>query len=218
MDYEHAAAIPEVFVTAHEAMIHLGRLQPGESVLIHAAAGGVGSSAVQLASALGARVFATTEAAKLDRVHALGTDVGIDYQTQDFANVVQEQTEGKGVDVIVDFIGAPYFERNLASLNYGGRLVQVGIMGGAAGASIALDKVLYRHLQIIGTVMKSRTQDVKHAMVRRFRDRWLEHLGSGHLNPVLDSVFPLSAAADAHRRMESSQSIGKIILSMEDVA
>lgn len=218
MDYHHAAAIPEVFVTAHEAMIHLGRLQPGESVLIHAAAGGVGSAAVQLAGALGARVFATAEASKLGRVHALGADVGIDYQTQDFADVVREQTEGKGVDVIVDFIGAPYFERNVASLNYGGRLVQVGIMGGSAGASIALDKLLYRHLQIIGTVMKSRTQDVKHAMVRRFRDRWLEHFSGDHLTPVLDSVFPLSAAADAHRRMESGQSIGKIILSMEDVA
>jgi putative PIG3 family NAD(P)H quinone oxidoreductase len=214
IDYVQAAGIPEAFVTAHEAAFHLGRLDAGESILIHAAASGVGSAAVQLAHAAGARVFATASATKLDRVRDLGADVAIDYKTDDFAKVIERETGGKGVDVIVDFIGAPYFERNLASLNFGGRLIEVGLLGGAKGASLPLDRLLYRHLQIIGTVMKSRPQSVKQAMTQRFRDRWLHAFDDGTLVPVIDSEFPLADAAQAHRRMESSASIGKIILTM----
>jgi len=214
MDYVQAAGIPEAFVTAHEAAFHLGRLDAGESVLIHAAASGVGSAAVQLAHAAGARVFATASASKLDRVRGLGADVAIDYKTDDFAKTIERETDGKGVDVIVDFIGAPYFERNLASLDFGGRLVEVGLLGGAKGVSLPLDRLLYRHLQIIGTVMKSRPQRVKQAMTRRFRDRWLHAFDDGTLVPVIDRQFPLAEAAEAHRRMESSSGIGKIILTM----
>jgi putative PIG3 family NAD(P)H quinone oxidoreductase len=214
MDYVRAAGIPEVFVTAHEAAFHLGRLEAGESILIHAAAGGVGSAAVQLAHAAGARVFATAGGTKLDRLREFGADVAIDYKTDDFAQVIHRDTEGKGVDVIVDFVGAPYFERNLASLNFGGRLIEVGLLGGAKGASLPLDRLLYRHLQIIGTVMKSRPQSVKQAMTRRFRDRWLHAFDDGTLVPVIDSTFPLGEAVEAHRRMESSSSVGKIILTM----
>ena len=214
IDYVQAAGIPEAFVTAHEAAFHLGRLDAGESILIHAAASGVGSAAVQLARAAGARVFATASATKLDRVRDLGADVAIDYKADDFAKAIERETGGKGVDVIVDFIGAPYFERNLASLNFGGRLIEVGLLGGAKGASLPLDRLLYRHLQIIGTVMKSRPQSVKQAMTQRFRDRWLHAFDDGTLAPVIDSEFPLADAAQAHRRMESSASIGKIILTM----
>lgn len=214
MDYVRAAGIPEVFVTAHEAAFHLGRLDAGESILIHAAAGGVGSAAVQLAHAAGARVFATAGGTKLDRLRGFGADIAIDYKTEDFAEVIKRETDGKGVDVIVDFVGAPYFERNLASLDFGGRLVEVGLLGGAKGASLPLDRLLYRHLQIIGTVMKSRPQSVKQAMTQRFRDRWLHAFDDGTLVPVIDSQFPLAEAAQAHRRMESSSSVGKIILTM----
>ena len=214
LDMVHAAAIPEVFVTAHEALAHLAGLQQSETVLIHAAAGGVGSAAVQLAHAIGATVIATSTAEKLERVRSLGADVGIDYRTQDFAEAIATATNGKGVDVVIDFIGAPYLERNVRSLATGGRLVQVGIMGGSSGAAIPLDVVLYRHLRIMGTVMKSRPQEVKHAMVRRFRDRWSTALDREEVIPVIDSVFPLEQTADAHRRMESGQSFGKIILTM----
>ncbi|MGY3231518.1 NADPH2:quinone reductase [Luteibacter sp. HA06] len=214
LDYVQAAGIPEAFVTAHEAAFHLGRLEAGESILIHAAASGVGSAALQLARAAGARVFATASASKLDRVRALGADVAIDYKTDDFAKAIERETAGKGVDVIVDFIGAPYFERNIASLNFGGRLVEVGLLGGAKGATLPLDRLLYRHLQVIGTVMKSRPQSVKQAMTQRFRDRWLQAFDGGTLAPVIDSTFPLAQAAEAHRRMESSSSVGKIILTM----
>mgnify|MGYP003365136193 CR=1 FL=1 len=215
LDYVHAAAIPEVFVTAHEAMMHLARLTSGDSVLIHAAAGGVGSAAVQLAYATGATVYATTDSSKLQRVEHLGAEVAIDYKTQDFARVIAEKTNGKGVDVVIDFVGEPYFARNIASLAYGGRLVQVGILGGGGAVTIELEHILYRHLKIIGTVMKSRTQPEKHAMIKRFRDHWLSRFdGAGSLEPVVDSTFPLSRAADAHRRMESAENVGKIILTM----
>lgn len=216
LDYVHAAAIPEVFVTAHEALMHLARLKPGDSVLIHAAAGGVGSAAVQLAYATGATVYATTDGSKLSRVEHLGADVAIDYKNSDFAEVIASKTDGRGVDVIIDFVGEPYFARNLASLANGGRLIQVGILGGGGKVALELEHVLYRHLQIIGTVMKSRTPPEKHDMIKRFREHWLERFeGGGCLEPVVDSTFPLSRAADAHRRMESSENVGKIILTMQ---
>lgn len=219
IDYVHAAAIPEVFVTAHEALLHLGRLQRGDSVLIHAAAGGVGSAAVQLAYATGATIFATAEASKLERIVQLGVDHAIDYNAQDFSEVVASRTGKRGVDIVIDFVGAPYFSRNVASLANGGRLVQVGILGGGGDVSVALDQILYRHLQIIGTVMKSRDPREKHAMVRRFREHWLERFAGGPgLEPVVDSVFPLANAAAAHRRMESAVNVGKIILTMNENA
>ncbi|MDM0118444.1 NAD(P)H-quinone oxidoreductase [Variovorax arabinosiphilus] len=214
LDDVQAAAVPEVFVTAHEALVHLGRLEAGERVLIHAAAGGVGSAAVQLAHAIGAQVFASASGDKLDRVRAFGADVGIDHRAQDFAEVVAAETGGRGVDVVIDFVGAPYFERNVRALADGGRLVQVGVMGGTAGASMPIDRLLFGHLQIMGTVMKSRTPAVKQAMTRRFAQRWLAQFGSGELQPVIDTVWPLAQAADAHRRMESGLSVGKIVLSV----
>ncbi|WP_036113903.1 MULTISPECIES: NAD(P)H-quinone oxidoreductase [Luteibacter] len=214
LGYVEAAAIPEAFVTAHEAAFHLGRVESMDSILIHAGASGVGSAAIQLARAAGARVFATASGGKLDRVRGFGAGIAIDYRSDDFAEVVARETDKRGVDVIVDFIGAPYFERNLASLNHGGRLVQVGLLGGSNGATLPLDQLLYRHLQIIGTVMKSRPAAVKQAMTRRFRERWLHRFADGTLSPVVDSEYPLSQAAEAHRHMESGQSTGKIILTM----
>ncbi|KWT69921.1 MULTISPECIES: NAD(P)H-quinone oxidoreductase [unclassified Variovorax] len=213
-----AGAVAEVFVTAHEALFHLGRLQAGESVLIHAAAGGVGSAAVQLAHAAGARVFATAGGDKHVPVKGFGADEVIDYRTEDFQTAVAQKTGGKGVDVVVDFIGAPYLESNVRSLAVGGRMVVVGLLGGSEGAALPMDAVLYRHLQIIGTVMKSRTPEVKQAMTRRFAQRWLEALATGAIRPVVDSTFPLSDAAQAHRRMESGQSVGKVLLLPEPFA
>ncbi|CAN7755812.1 NAD(P)H-quinone oxidoreductase [Cupriavidus necator] len=214
LTYVGAAAVPEVFVTAHEALLHLGQLRAGERVLIHAAASGVGSAAVQLAAACGAQVFATASGHKLGSLRGLGASVLIDYQQEDFRAVIEQATAGRGVDVIVDFVGAPYFERNILSLANGGRLIQVGILGGGTGASVPLERILYGHLKIIGTVMKSRTQAEKHAMVSRFRAHWLSEFQAQGLKPVVDSVVPLEHAAQAHRRMESNQSIGKIVLAV----
>ncbi|MFM2480322.1 NAD(P)H-quinone oxidoreductase [Celerinatantimonas sp. YJH-8] len=214
MDYIHAAAITEVFVTAHEALIHLGKLNADETVLIHAGAGGVGGAAVQLASATGATVITTAKGSAHDLVRRMGADYAIDYEHEDFAEVINKLTDNRGVDLILDFIGAPYFERNVNALNFGGRLVQIGIMGGVENAKIPLERVLYRHLQILGTVMKSRSQDVKHAMSQRFKQRWLAHFGEAGLNPIIDSVFPLKDACAAHQRMEDGLNVGKIILTM----
>lgn len=215
LDYIQAAAITEVFVTAHEALIHLGKLKAGETVLIHAGAGGVGGAAVQLAHATGATVFTTVKAGNQEQARKLGADWLIDYEKEDFSEVINKLTDGKGVDLILDFIGAPYFERNINTLDFGGRLIQIGIMGGIDNAKIPLDRLLYRHLQITGTVMKSRSQDVKHAMSRRFREHWLSSFEKGVLNPVIDSVYPLSEAAAAHQRMESGLNVGKIVLKMQ---
>jgi putative PIG3 family NAD(P)H quinone oxidoreductase len=212
LDYIQAAAITEVFVTAHEALIHLGQLQAGETVLIHAGAGGVGGAAVQLARAAGATVITTAQASAHDLVRRMGAHHAIDYEHQDFADIVAELTDGRGVNLILDFIGAPYFERNVNALDFGGRLVQIGIMGGIDNATMPLDRLLYRHLRIIGTVMKSRTQEVKHAMSRRFRERWLAQFGKDGLTPVIDSVYPLAQAGAAQQRMEDGLNVGKIVL------
>lgn len=212
MDLVAAGAVAEVFVTAHEALFHLARLHAGESVLIHAAAGGVGSAAVQLAHAAGARVFATAGGDKRGAVLTCGADVFIDYRSEDFQAVVAQATQGRGVDVVIDFIGAPYLERNVRSLAEGGRLVSVGLLGGAQGAVLPMDAVLFRHLQIFGTVMKSRPPEIKQAMVQRFARQWLPALAAGVIRPVIDSTFALADAAQAHRRMESGASIGKILL------
>lgn len=210
--FTQAAATPEVFVTAHEALFNLADLKKGETVLIHAAAGGVGSAAVLLAHASGAKIIATTTSGKVDRVKAIGADHVVDYKAQDFAEAVKDITNGRGVSVVVDFIGAPYLERNIRSLGEGGRLIQVGIMGGGADAKLPLDLVLFRYIRIIGTVMKSRTAEEKQAMTERFRAAWLSSLASGAIQPMIDSTFPLARAADAHRRMEGPNVFGKIIL------
>lgn len=215
LDLVDAGAVPEVFVTAHEALVHLARLQAGESVLIHAAGGGVGSAAVQLAQAIGARVFATAGADKRAAVRGFGAEVFIDHRSEDFEAVVAQRTEGRGVDVVIDFVGAPYLARNVRSLAVGGRLVAVGLLGGAEGAALPMDVLLHRHLQIFGTVMKSRPPEVKQAMVQRFVRQWLPALAAGTIRPVIDSRYPLAEAAEAHRRMASGLGVGKILLQPE---
>lgn len=210
-----AAAIPEVFVTAHEALLHLGEAAPGDWVLIHAAAGGVGSATVALAHALGAQIVYTASGdERVRRVAALGGTVGVDYKKEDFLDTVLRATHGRGVAVVVDFIGAPYLERNLRSLAAGGRLIQVGLLGGSTGV-LPMGLLLHQHLRLIGTVMKSRPWAEKLAMTTRFRQRWLAAFTAGTLAPIVDRVFPFECAADAHRAMEAAGGFGRIILAME---
>jgi putative PIG3 family NAD(P)H quinone oxidoreductase len=214
LSYVEAAAIPEVFVTAHEALLHLGGLEEGGWALVHAAAGGVGSAAIQLARAAGAHtVFTVSGEERLARVAAIGGTVGVDYKHQDFLEAVMQATRGAGVDVVVDFIGGPYLDRNLRALAEGGRLVQVGALGGTK-ATLPIDLVIHRYLRIVGTVMKSRSLEEKVAMTQRFRERWLAAFDSGRLRPLVDRVFPLEQAAEAHRCMEASGNFGKILLEM----
>lgn len=212
LDYVDAAAVMESFVTAWEAAVHLGGAGAGEAVLIHAAAGGVGSAAVEIAQALGARVFATANAERRADVLALGAEVVFDYRTEDFEQGVRKAIGGRGVDVIVDFVGGDYLARNLRNLAPGGRLVQVGLLGGQDSASIPLSLLLHNHLRLIGTVMKSRTADEKRAMVRRFAEGALPMFADGRLKPLVSRAFPLAQAAAAHRAMKAGGGFGKIVL------
>ena len=181
-------------------------------MLIHAAAGGVGSAAVQLAHAHGARVIATAGSAeKLERVRALGADHVVDYKTQDFAEMSREVTGGRGVDVVLDFVGGAYWEKHASLLAVGGRVVVIGVLGGPM-AEVNLAQLLMRRYQILGLVMRSRPVADKVAISAAFARSWLPRFADGALHPVVDSVFALGDAAKAHERMEQNANVGKIVL------
>lgn len=211
MSFTDAAAVMESFVTAWEALANLGGIAEGEIVLVHAAAGGIGSAAVQLAKAQGATVLATASGNNIESVLALGADAVFDYRQVDFEAEIIDVTASRGVDLIIDFVGGSYLARNIRSLAPGGRLVQVGLLGRDDNAIIPLGTVLHNHLQLLGTVMKSRSRAEKRAMIRRFRDEVLPMMGK-ELQPVVGALYSLSAASDAHRRMEAGGVFGKIVL------
>ncbi len=219
-DFSQAAAVPEVFFTAHETLFVLGALSGGMSVLIHAGGSGVGTTAIQMCSHAGARVFFTAGSPeKIQRAEALGKGIGegaqpitgINYKTQDFQQEILEHTGQEGVDVILDFIGAGYLARNLASLRNGGRLVVAALMGGAQ-AQLDLGPLLRKRLQIIGSVMRARPLADKRAITERFRQRWLPLLIDGTVQPIIDRAFPLAEARQAHEHMEANRNFGKIML------
>jgi len=214
-NFAQAAAVPEVFFTAQETLFTLGGLQEGETVLIHAAASGVGTAGIQMARETGARIFVTAGSAeKIHRCIELGATTGCNYKEQDFAEWVKEVTNGQGVDVIEDFIGAAYWERNLRSLKTGGRLVLVGLMGGVK-VEANLGLLMTKRLQIFGSVLRSRPLADKIAITQRFRTKWLPLLAAGRIKPIVDRVFPLAQAVDAHRYMEENRNFGKIILGVD---
>ncbi|BCH57035.1 zinc-binding dehydrogenase [Agrobacterium vitis] len=211
MCFIEAAAVMESFVTGWEALAHLGQVAKSETVLVHAAAGGIGSAAIQLAKAAGATVLATASAGNIENVLSLGADAVFDYRRMDFEAEIVDATASRGVDLIIDFVGGSYLARNIRSLAPGGRLVQVGLLGRDDNAIIPLDLVLHNHLRLIGTVMKSRSRAEKRAMVRRFREQALPMTGQV-LKPVIGAVYPLAATSEAHRRMEAGGLFGKIVI------
>jgi NADPH:quinone reductase-like Zn-dependent oxidoreductase len=197
-----------VFLTAHDALFAQCDLQPGESVLVHAVGSGVGSAAVQLASAASCRTFGTAgSAAKLTRAAELGLNVGINYQDEDFAAVVHERTERRGVDVILDVIGAPYWERNIAALALRGRMVIVGTLGGNK-VEVDLAGLMGKRARVHGTLLRSRPLEEKCVLSQPL-------FASERLVPVVDRVYPLAEVAEAHRYMESNANFGKIVLQHE---
>jgi NADPH:quinone reductase len=211
-----AAAVTEVFYTADTTLFELGELGPGQSVLIHAAASGVGTACIQLAREVGvSRIFCTAGSTeKLARCRALGAPaevIGINRKSDDFVEVIRRVTGGTGVDVIEDFVGMDYLSRNLAALKDGGRLVVVGLLGGWEGG-IDLLPIVLRRLQIKGSSMRPRSIEEKRAITETFKMRWLPLLAAGRLRPVIDSVFPAEQVTLAHTRMESNDSFGKIII------
>ncbi|NSZ66369.1 NAD(P)H-quinone oxidoreductase (plasmid) [Agrobacterium tumefaciens] len=211
MSFIEAAAVMESFVTGWEALANLGKVAKGETVLVHAAAGGIGSAAVQLANAVGAHVLATASAGNIENVLSLGAEAVFDYRRSDFEAEVIDATASRGVELIIDFVGGSYLSRNIRSLVPGGRLVQVGLLGRDDNAIIPLDLVLHNHLRLIGTVMKSRSRLEKRAMVRRFAEQLLPMMGR-ELRPIIGAVYPPKEAAEAHRRMEAGGLFGKIVL------
>lgn len=213
--FVQAAAVPEVFLTANETLFTLGGLTQGESVLIHAGASGVGTAGIQMARQAGARVFVTAGTAdKIAHTLALGAEAGINYREEDFVARLRAFTDNTGVDLVQDFIGAAYWQRNLQCLKIGGRLVLVGLMGGAK-VEADLNVILRKRLHIMGSVMRSQSLTEKIAITERFRDRWLPLLQNGAIRPVIDRSFPLAEAAAAHQYMEDNRNTGKIMLTMD---
>ncbi|HEX2641568.1 MAG TPA: NAD(P)H-quinone oxidoreductase [Thermoanaerobaculia bacterium] len=216
--YAEAVATPEVYFTADTTLFELGELQAGESILIHAAGSGVGSAAIQMARHAGARVFCTVGSEeKARRCVEFGAEAAINYRTHDFAEEIRRLTGGAGVDVIEDFVGVSYYERNISILKNGGRLILVGILDERLTDRAPLDMLdcIMRRIQIKGSSMRPRPLSDKQAISRKFERVWLPLLVEGKVKPVLDSVFPLEEVARAHERMEANLNFGKIVLTLD---
>ena len=210
---EDAAAIPEVFITAFDALVALGGLTSGRTALVHAGASGVGTAAIQIAKALGARLAVTASAEKLTTCRSLGADLAIDYRVDDFVRAVEELTDGNGVDVVLDVIGGDYVDRNIRCLAIGGRIIQVGLMGGG-NAEVNVGMLLAKRASITGTTLRSRPLEEKVAISRRTGVEVLPWFEDGTLRPVIDRRYPLDQIAAAHTYMESNASIGKIVVDL----
>ncbi|MCW5893911.1 MAG: NAD(P)H-quinone oxidoreductase [bacterium] len=212
---EEAAGVPEVFLTAFANLFlpRLGALQAGESALVHGGGGGVGTAAIVLLRETGNPCFVTVGSAeKGRRCEALGASLALDYTAGDFADAVRARTDGRGVDVVLDHVGATYLEPNLRALAVGGRLVVIGLMGGGTFAELDLGALLLRRQSVIGSTLRSRPTAEKSDVVRAFLDRFGAALRAGRLRPPIDAVLPLADVAEAHRRMQASAHFGKIVL------
>ncbi len=208
-----AAAIPEVFLTAWDALVVQGGLTSGRWALVHAGASGVGTAGIQIAKAIGARIAVTCSAAKMQACRDLGADVVIDYGSQDFVEETRAATFGRGADVVLDVIGGDYVDRNLQAVAAQGRIVQVGLMGGGA-TSVNMGLILTKRVALIGTVLRARPLEEKVALTQRFVREMLPLFTSGQLRPIIDSRYPFTQIAEAHRYMASNANTGKIVIDL----
>ena len=207
-----AGAVPETFFTVWTNVFERGRLQAGESLLVHGGSSGIGTTAIQLAHAFGATVYATVGGADKQRACLkLGAKRAIDYRNEDFVEVVRAETGGRGVDVILDMVGGPYVERNLQALAVEGRLVQIAWLEGAKVQANFMTLMLKR-LTWTGSTLRPRSVEQKGEIARALEERVLPLLAQGKVKPLIHATFPLAEAAAAHRLMESSAHIGKIVL------
>jgi NADPH:quinone reductase len=215
LDFTAAAAIPETFFTVWTNVFDHGRLKAGETALFHGGTSGIGTTAIQLAHLRGATVFATAGSDdKVRACEALGARCGINYRSQDFVEVVRDVTEGRGVDLILDIMGGSYFPRNLGALAMDGRLVQIGLLGGES-SSIDLRRILARRLTVTGSLLRPRSVEEKGQIAAALAREVWPSLESGRVKPIVYQTFPLTDAASAHRLMESSAHIGKIVLTVQ---
>ena len=209
---QQAAALPETFFTVWSNIFDRAHLQPGESLLVHGGASGIGTTAIQLAKALGARVFATVGGSeKIQPCLNLGAERVINYREEDFVQVIKEITQGQGVDVILDMVGGDYVQRNLSALAVEGRLVFIAFLRGAR-MELNLAPVMMKRLTITGSTLRARPVAHKAPIARALREVVWPLLGSGAIHPMIDRIFPLTEAAAAHALMESNQHVGKILL------
>ncbi len=208
-------SIPETFMTAYDAIFPQLGLRMGETLLVHAVGSGVGISALQLAKVAGCKVFGTAGSReKLSRAEELGLDCGINYKEQDFEEVVLAETGDRGVDAILDMVGAPYWEKNTKCLAPTGRMIVVGFMGGA-NAEVNLGTLLSKRLRIFGTALGPRPLEDKVILTRDFGKNVLPLFSSGRLKPIIDRTFPLEEAGQAHAYMEANKNFGKIVLKVQ---
>ncbi len=213
LDFIQAGGIPEVFMTAHDALFTQAGLQMGERVLIHAIGSGVGTAAVQLARATGTTTYGTSRTpAKLEAAQKLGLDVGL--SGQNFAAEIQRLTNGEGVHVVLDFVGAPYLEQNLQSLALWGRLVFLATMGGTH-SDINLGMLMQKRISMRGVTLRTRTLEEKMAVTRRFAAGVLPLLASGQVKPVIEQVYSLEEIGEAHRVMGENRNFGKLVVSID---
>jgi putative PIG3 family NAD(P)H quinone oxidoreductase len=207
-----AAGLPETFMTVWTNVFQRGRLTAGESFLVHGGTSGIGTTAIMLAHAFGARVFATAGSPDKARFcETLGATRGIDYRSEDFVAVVKELTGGAGVDLILDMVGGDYTQRNISALAVEGRLVQIAFLQGSM-VSLDLTPLMVKRLTFTGSTLRPRSIAQKAAIAAELKQQVWPLLASGAIKPIIHATFPLPAAADAHRLMESSAHIGKIIL------
>jgi putative PIG3 family NAD(P)H quinone oxidoreductase len=212
LSLEEAAALPEVFLTVHLNLFTLGGLEPGGAALVHGGGSGIGTAAIALVKEAGAKLVVTAGSdEKCARCLALGADLAVNYRSGDFVAACRELTGGRGVDVVLDSIGAPYLERNLASLGLGGRLVLIGLMGGAK-AELGLGAVLAKRLSIVGSTLRARPVAEKARIAASFDARFGPALAEGRVRPVVDRVLPLERVAEAHRLVKASEHFGKVVL------
>ncbi|MBV9848338.1 MAG: NAD(P)H-quinone oxidoreductase [Armatimonadetes bacterium] len=211
-----AAALPETFFTVWTNVFQRGRLAAGENVLVHGGSSGIGTTAIQLASAFGARVFVTAGSdAKCDACRRLGAEAAINYRTQDFVAEAKRLTDGRGVDVILDMVGGPYLPRNMEALARDGRLVQIAFLQGSR-MEVDLQPLMTKRLTLTGSTLRPRSVAEKGQIAAELRAQVWPLLESGRVKPVMDRVFPLSEAAAAHARMEAGEHVGKIVLTVSD--
>lgn len=207
-----AATLPETCFTVWSNVFERAALQPGETLLVQGGSSGIGVTAIQLAHALGHRVFATAGSAdKVRACESLGAERAINYRSEDFVDVIRAATQGRGVDVILDMVGGGYVPREIACLADDGRLVLIGLLGGTR-ADIPLAQILLRRLTLSGSTLRPRPLPYKAKIAAALRERVWPLIDAGQIRPMIAQVFPLAAAAEAHRLMESSSHIGKIAL------
>ena len=212
LDLVNAAALPETFFTVWTNVFDRGRLKLGETFLVHGGSSGIGTTAIQLASAFGARVFATAgNNLKCQACEKLGAEKGINYREEDFVEIIQQATNKRGVDVILDMVGGDYIEKNISLLATEGRLVNIAYLNGSK-VEVNFLPVMLKRLTLTGSTLRPRSVAEKGAIARVLEEKVWPLLASGRIAPVIEGRFPLARAADAHRLMETSAHIGKIVL------